>query len=118
MTGLFSLMRRIAQERDGVTVGGRDLIAEAMQDRPYNPNPWQTQQLAEAKPGTGVPIAGAKIPQNLVMEQDADGKWWGNKPAWGPFDTVRDLEIAVFGRSDLSAGKRDWRDSAARPADE
>jgi hypothetical protein len=116
MTGLFSLMRRIAQERDGVTVEGRDLIGEAMQDRPYNPNPWQTQQLAEAKPGTGVPIAGAKIPQNLLIEQ-VDGKWWGNKPAFGPFDTVRELEIAVYGRSELSAGKRDFRDEAPKPGE-
>ena len=63
------------------------------------------------------PIAGARVPRTVVMEQDADGKWWANKPAFGPFDTVRDAELAVFGRSELSAGKRDWRDDA-RPTDE
>jgi hypothetical protein len=62
----------------------------------------------------GVPISGARVPHMLTMEQDADGKWWGNKPMYGPFDSVRDLEIAVYGRSELSAGKRDWRDDARR----
>jgi hypothetical protein len=60
----------------------------------------------------GVPVQGATIPRTVVMEQDGDGKWWGNKPAFGPFDSLRDLEIAVFGKSELSAAKRDWRDDA------
>jgi hypothetical protein len=65
----------------------------------------------------GTPIASAKVPRTVVMEQDEQGKWWANKPAFGPFDTVRDLELAVYGRSELSSGKRDWRDDA-RPSDE
>jgi hypothetical protein len=65
----------------------------------------------------GTPIVGAKIPRTVVIEQDGDGKWWANKPAFGRFDSVRDLEIAVLGRSELSGDKRDWRDDA-RPADE
>ena len=113
-TKMFGLMRRIAQERDGVTTEGRNLIGEAMRDRPYNPNPWATQRLAEAKAGVGVPIVGSNVPNNVVMEQDGDGRWIANGGRWGPFDTVRDLEIAVYGRSDLSAGKRDWRDEAPK----
>ena len=31
-TKMFGMMRRIAQERDGVTTGGRDLLAEACAD--------------------------------------------------------------------------------------
>src|SRR6516164_5169100 len=116
MSKMFETMRRMAQERDGVTVEGRDLIGEAMRDRPYNPNPWQTQQLAAAKPGAGVPIAGARVPSVLRIEQ-IDGQWWANDKTIGPFDSVRSLEIAVYGSSQLSAAKRDFRDDA-RPADE
>ena len=71
-------------------------------------------RLENSKPGVGVPIAGSNVPRNLVMAQDADGKWWGNKPAYGPFDSVRECEIAVFGSSTLSGGKRDFRDDAPK----
>ena len=95
----------------------RDLLAEACADmRSYQADPYSRQRL-ENQRHEGTPVQGAKVPRTVVMEQDGDGKWWANKPAFGPFDTVRDLEIAVCGRSDLSAAKRDWRDDA-RPADE
>jgi hypothetical protein len=71
-------------------------------------------RLANSKPGT--PMA-AKVPHNLEIKQNAEGKWIGNGGQWGPFDSIRDLELAVYGRSDLSGAKRDWRDDA-RPADE
>jgi hypothetical protein len=74
-------------------------------------------RLANSKAGVGVPIEGSNVPNNVVMEQDGDGRWIANGGRWGPFDTLRDLEIAVYGRSDLQGGKRDWRDDA-RPADE
>jgi hypothetical protein len=95
-------MQRIRDEDQRMNVQG------------YSSNPWATQRLAENKAGVGVPVAGAKVPQNLVMEQDAEGKWWANKPAFGPFDTVRDAELAVFGKSELSGGKRDFRDEAPK----
>ena len=95
----------------------RDLLAEACADmRSYQADPYSRQRL-ENQRHEGVPMAGAKIPQNLVMEQDAGGKWWGNKPAYGPFDTLRELEIAVYGRSELSSGKRDFRDEAPKPGE-
>jgi hypothetical protein len=92
----------------------RDLLAEACADmRSYQADPYSRQRLEQNR-HEGTPIEGAKVPRTVVMEQDADGKWWANKPAWGPFDTVRDLEMAVYGRSDLSSGKRDWRDEAPK----
>jgi hypothetical protein len=95
----------------------RDLLAEACADlRSYQADPYSRQRLEQNR-HEGVPIAGAKVPRTLRIEQ-VDGKWFANDRAFGPFDTVRDLEIAVYGRSDLSAEKRDWRDSAARQADE
>jgi hypothetical protein len=105
MNDAYEEMRRI-RDRD-----------QAMNVQGFNTNPWQTHQLANGKPGAGVPVAGARVPQVLTIEQDADGKWIGNGGQYGPFDSIRDLELAVYGRSDLSAGKRDWRDDA-RPADE
>jgi hypothetical protein len=94
----------------------RDLLAEAAMDlRSYSADPYARHRL-ENQRGVGTPVGGASVPQVLTIEQ-VDGKWWGNKPAFGPFDTLRDLEIAVYGKSDLSAAKRDWRDDA-RPADE
>jgi hypothetical protein len=93
----------------------RDLLAEACADmRSYQADPYSRQRL-EGQRHEGTPVVGAKIPSVLRIEQ-IDGKWFANDRAFGPFDTVRDLEIAVFGKSDLSAAKRDWRDSA-RPAD-
>jgi hypothetical protein len=62
----------------------------------------------------GTPVAGAKVPQNLEISQNADGKWIGNGGQYGPFDSVRDLELAVYGRSELSGAKRDWRDDAPK----
>jgi len=82
----------------------------------YSADPWSRMRL-EGQRHEGVPKGSALVPRNATFEQDKEGKWWANKPAVGPFDTVRDLEIAVYGRSDLSAAKRDWRDDA-RPADE
>jgi hypothetical protein len=94
----------------------RDLLTEAAADmRSYSADPYSRHRL-ENQRHEGVPVQGAKIPSVLRIEQ-VDGKWWANDKAFGPFDTVRDLEIAVCGRSDLSAAKRDWRDDA-RPADE
>jgi hypothetical protein len=75
---------------------------------------WARHQLENQRRWEGPPVQGAKVPGTLTIEQDGDGRWWGNKPAWGPFDTVRDLEVAVFGRSDLSGAKRDWRDEAPK----
>jgi hypothetical protein len=87
----------------------RDLLAEACADmRSYSVDPYSRHRLANQR-GEGTPVAGANVPAVLTIEQ-VDGKWWGNKPAFGPFDTVRDLEIAVYGSSNLSAEKRDWRD--------
>jgi hypothetical protein len=95
----------------------RDLLAEACADmRSYQADPYSRQRL-ENQRHEGTPVAGARVPQMVTMEQDADGKWWANKPAFGPFDSVRECEIAVFGSSTLSGGKRDFRDDA-RPADE
>jgi hypothetical protein len=79
--------------------------------RGYSADPWSRQRLETSKVG-GVPVARANVPQMLTIESDADGKWWGNKPMYGPFDSIRELEIAVYGQSDLSDAKRDWRDSA------
>jgi hypothetical protein len=94
----------------------RDLLAEACADmRSYQADPYSRTRLEQNR-HEGVPIASAKVPRTLRIEQ-VDGKWWANDKTIGPFDSVRDLEIAVLGRSDLSAAKRDWRDSA-RPADE
>jgi hypothetical protein len=94
----------------------RDLLAEACADmRSYQADPYSRQRL-ENQRHEGTPLQGAKIPSVLRIEQ-VDGKWFANDRQFGPFDSVRDLEIAVYGRSELSSGKRDWRDSA-RPADE
>jgi hypothetical protein len=94
----------------------RDLLAEACADlRSYSADPYSRQRLAESK-GVGVPVQGARVPSVLRIEQ-VEGKWFANDRQYGPFDTVRDLELAVYGRSELSAGKRDWRDDV-RPADE
>jgi hypothetical protein len=95
---VYEQMRRIRDRDQQMNVQG------------YSTNPWQTQMLANSKPGVDVPIAGAKVPRNLVMAQDADGKWWGNKPMYGPFDSLRDLELAVFGRTELGSGKWNYRD--------
>jgi hypothetical protein len=95
----------------------RDLLAEACADmRSYQADPYSRHQL-EGQRHEGAPVAGAKVPRTVVMEQDGDGKWWANKPAFGPFDSVRDLEIAVYGRSELSSGKRDFRDEAPKPGE-
>jgi hypothetical protein len=95
----------------------RDLLAEACADmRSYQADPYSRQRL-EGNRHEGMPVEGAKIPQMVTMEQDAEGKWWGNKPAFGPFDTLRELEIAVYGRSELSSGKRDFRDEAPKPGE-
>jgi hypothetical protein len=77
----------------------------------YSADPYSRHRLANEPRWEGPPIqgGGAKVPHSLVIEQ-VDGKWWGNKPAFGPFDTVRDLEMAVFGSSALSGGRRDFRD--------
>jgi hypothetical protein len=89
----------------------RDLLAEAAMDmRSYSANPYSRQRL-EGNRHEWAPIAGAKIPSVLRIEQ-VDGKWFANDRQFGPFDSVRDLEIAVLGKSDLSAAKRDWRDDA------
>jgi hypothetical protein len=99
MTDARERMRRIRDEDQRQNVRG------------YSTDPWAAQRLAEGKAGVGVPVK--RVPRNATFEQDAGGKWWINKPAFGPFDSVMDAELAVFGRSDLSSGKRDWRDSAA-----
>jgi hypothetical protein len=114
---LLETMIRLKQEEDGITQGGRDPYAEAARDmRSYSADPYSRHRL-ENQRHEGTPIASVRVPQMVTMEQDADGKWWANKPAFGPFDTVRDLEIAVYGRSDLSAGKRDPRDEAPKPCE-
>jgi hypothetical protein len=107
---------RLKREELGHTQGGRDYLAEAAMDmRSYSADPYSRQRLAE-RSSAGTPVAGANVPAVLTIEQ-VDGKWWGNKPAFGPFDTLREVEIAVYGSSNLSAAKRDWRDDA-KPADE
>jgi hypothetical protein len=94
----------------------RDLLAEACADlRSYSADPYSRHRL-ENQRHEGTPIAGARVPHMLRIEQ-VDGKWFANDKTIGPFDSVRDLELAVYGKSDLSGAKRDWRDSA-RPADE
>ena len=70
---------------------------------------YQLENQPSGGVGEGTPIK--RVPYTLTMEQ-VDGKWWANDKTIGPFDSVRDLEIAVYGRSDLSGAKRDWRDSA------
>ena len=63
----------------------RDLLAEACADlRSYQADPYSTQRLAENKPGIGVPVAGAKVPSVLRIEQ-VDGKWFANDRAFGPW---------------------------------
>jgi hypothetical protein len=82
----------------------RDLLAEACADmRSYQANPYSRQRL-ENQRHEGVPVQGAKIPSVLRIEQ-VDGRWWANDKTIGPFDTVRDLELAVYGRSELRARK-------------
>jgi hypothetical protein len=94
----------------------RDLLAEACADmRSYSADPYSRHRLEQSR-GEGTPVAGANVPAVLTIEQ-VDGKWWGNKPAFGPFDTVRDLEIAVYGSSNLSGDRRDPRDDALRPSE-
>ena len=107
---------KLKREELGHTQGGRDVLAEAAMDmRSYSADPWGRHRLEENR-HEGTPVK--QTPRVLRMEQDREtGKWFANDRAFGPFDTVRDLEIAVLGRSDLSAAKRDWRDDA-RPADE
>ena len=96
-------LRKIAEEEQRQNLMGYSADGGAARHR-----------LANSKPGTPI---GAKVPHNLEIKQNAEGKWIGNGGQWGPFDSIRDLEIAVYGRSDLSAAKRDWRDDA-KPADE
>jgi hypothetical protein len=84
--------------------------------RGYSADPWARHRLENAPSGAGVPTSSARVPSVLRIEQ-VDGRWWANDKTIGPFDSVRDLEIAVYGRSDLSAAKRDWRDDAPK-ADE
>jgi hypothetical protein len=87
----------------------RDLLAEACADlRSYQADPYSRQRLEQNR-HEGTPIAGARVPRNVTFEQDGQG-WWANKPAFGPFETLRDAEIAVLGKSELSGGKRDFRD--------
>jgi hypothetical protein len=90
-------MRRIRDEEQRMNISG------------YSSDPWATQRLVESKPGVGVPTMSARVPRNATFEQDEQG-WWINKPAYGPFQSIRDAEIAVFGSSTLSGGKRDFRD--------
>jgi hypothetical protein len=93
----------------------RDLLGEAVMDmRSYSADPYATQRLVENKPGVGVPIGGAKVPHVLRIEQ-VEGKWFANDRQYGPFDSIRDLEIAVLGRSDLSAAKRIGATALGRP---
>ena len=94
----------------------RDLLAEACADmRSYQTDPYSRQRL-ENQRHEGTPIASARVPSVLRIEQ-VDGRWWANDKTIGPFDTVRDLEIAVYGRSELSSGKRDFRDEAPKPGE-
>jgi hypothetical protein len=97
-------LRKIAEEEQRQNLMG------------YSADGGATRHRLENQRHEGTPVAGAKIPSVLRIEQ-VEGRWWANDKTIGPFDTVRELEIAVYGRSDLSAGKRDWRDDA-RPADE
>jgi hypothetical protein len=76
-------------------------------------DPWSRQRLEQNR-HEGTPIAGAKVPRTLRIEQ-VDGKWFANDRAFGPFDTVRDLEIAVLGRSELSGAKRIGETMLGRP---
>jgi hypothetical protein len=80
--------------------------------RGYSADPWARHRL-ENQRHEGVPIAGARVPSVLRIEQ-VDGRWWANDKTIGPFDTVRDLELAVLGRSELSSGQRDFRDDAPK----
>jgi hypothetical protein len=106
---LLETMIRLKQEEDGITQVGRDPYAEAARDmRSYSSDPYSRHRL-EGQRHEGVPVAGARVPRNVTFEQDEQG-WWANKPAWGPFETLRDAEFAVLGKSELSGGKRDWRD--------
>jgi hypothetical protein len=106
---MFGLMRRIAQERDGVATEGRDLIWEAMGDRGYSTNPWATHRLANGKGAEATPVVGAGVPNNVLIEpveqieETPDGprrvvKWIGNGGRWGPADTVEQLEIMIYGQ--------------------
>jgi hypothetical protein len=90
-------MRRIREEDQLQNVRG------------YSADPWGRQRL-EGQRHEGTPVAGARVPRNATFEQDGEGKWWINKPAFGPFESVMDAELAVFGSSTLSGGKRDFRD--------
>jgi hypothetical protein len=83
--------------------------------RGYSTDPWGRHRL-ENQRGEGTPIERANAPRVLTIEQ-VDGKWWANDRTIGPFDTARDLEIAVRGHSNLSGDRRDWRDDAPRPSE-
>jgi hypothetical protein len=66
MNDVRERMRKIRDEEQRMNVQG------------YSSNPWATQRLAENKAGVGVPVAGANVPNNVVMEQDGDGRWIAN----------------------------------------
>jgi hypothetical protein len=99
-------LRKIAEEEQRQNLMGYSADGGAARHR-----------LANSKAGVGVPVAGSNVPNNVVMEQTRDGRWIANGGRWGPFDTLRELEIAVYGRSELSAGKRDFRDEAPKPGE-
>jgi hypothetical protein len=96
----------------------RDLLAEACADlRSYQADGGAARyRLENTPPGAGTPVKGAGVPHVLTIEQ-VQGKWWANDKAIGPFDTVRDLELAVYGKSDLSGHRRNPLDDAW-PTDE
>jgi hypothetical protein len=85
---------------------------QRMNLRGYNADPWGRHRL-EGQRHEGVPVERSNALRNATFEQDAEG-WWINKPTWGPFQSIRDAELAVFGRSDLQGGRRDWRDGAPK----
>ena len=58
-------------------------------------DPWSRQRLEQGKGAIGVAPAHSRGPRVLRSERDENGKWWGNKPTYGPFDTMAELEIAV-----------------------
>jgi hypothetical protein len=73
---MIDTLIRIKREQDGVTVEGRDLIGEAMRDRPYNPNPYQTHSLANSRLGSSGSGSGfPNWPPRSIFTHPHDGQW-------------------------------------------
>jgi hypothetical protein len=88
---MLETMRKLKLEEDGVTVEGRDLLAEATRDR-YDP----TGRYGRAPPVDGAAVS-TPGPMVLRIEVDRDGKMWANERKLGPFNTQEELDLAVYG---------------------